>query len=208
MTRVLRAVAGLSLAGVVAGCSATPTEGAASPRPTAPSGATSSQVSGLPHSGAPAVSDPLPQSVLPPDPCQVFTRQQLVEALGENAPEGERDDIATGPWCSWQDHDTGAAVFVNFVTTTHEGLSNLYRNTKPVVKVWREIPSIGGFPAVAFQTDEGETTCSVNVGLADEYAVGVAAAPSREKKGQVDLCGLSERLAETLVNNLREGAGR
>ncbi|EHR63487.1 DUF3558 domain-containing protein [Saccharomonospora cyanea] len=208
MTRILRVVVGLSLAGVVAGCSAAPTEGVASPKPTAPSGATSTQASGLPHSGAPAVSNPLPQSVLPQDPCQAFTRQQIVEALGGDAPEGERDDIATGPWCSWQDPDTGAGVFVNFVTATHEGLSNLYRNTKPAVKVWREIPSIGGFPAVAFQTDAGETTCSVNVGLSDEYAVGVAVAPSRAKKGQVDACELSERLAETLVDNLREGAGR
>ncbi|EHK87353.1 DUF3558 domain-containing protein [Saccharomonospora azurea] len=210
MTRLIRVVAGLGLAGVVAaGCSTAPSEGSGSPE--SPQSAPLSEVEeqgeagSLPHSGAPAVTEPLPVSALPQDPCRTFTRDQLVEALGEDAPEGERDDIETGPWCSWQDSETGAAIFVNYAVTTREGLSGLYRNVKPVAAVWREIPSIGGFPAVAFQVTGEEVSCSVNVGLDDEYTVGVAVAPGRERGG--DACALSERLAETATANLREGVG-
>lgn len=207
MRRCLCAVVGLCLATVTAGCSAEPTEGVASETPTS-SGTAAVRANGLPHSGAPAVSTPLPESVLPRDPCRAFTRQQIVEALGADAPEGERDDIATGPWCSWQDSTTGAGIFVNFLTETREGLSTLYRNMRPVVKVWREIPSIGGFPAVAFQSTENQRACSVNVGLSDVYAVSVSVVPGRAKKDRVDLCELSGKLAQTLVDNLKERAGR
>lgn len=233
MMRILHAAAGLSLAGVLVGCSMVPTEDSAFPEPPAPNDAPSSatsrqphnstpaspgtaepnnapstQARELPHSGAPAVTNPLPISVLPKDPCRAFTRKQLVYFLGADAPRGKREDIATGPWCSWQDHDTGAGVFVNFITTTGQGLSNLYRKTKPYVKVWREIRSIGGFPAVAFQMTEKDTSCSVNVGLADEYTVSAAAAPSRAKKGKVDACKLAEHVAGFLVGNLKKKAGR
>ncbi|CAM3046373.1 DUF3558 domain-containing protein [Saccharomonospora xinjiangensis] len=211
MTRILSAVVGLCLAAVLAACAATPASNGAAPRGTLtkPDPASlSSKANALPHSGAPSVADPLPESALPSDPCQAFTRPQIVEALGEDAPEGERDDIATGPWCSWQDSATGAAVFVNYITATREGLSNLYRNTKPGAAVWREIASIGGFPAVAFKTHEDESSCSVTVGIADEYTVAVVLAPSRAKQGDVDACALSERMAGTLVDNLRARAGR
>ena len=62
----------------------------------------------MPHSGAPAVSDPLPESVLPEDPCDVFTREQIEYVLGDNAPEGKRDELPTGPTCIWRDAESGA----------------------------------------------------------------------------------------------------
>ena len=69
---------------LVAGCSAT-SDGTASPASQDPgvsqsvsSSSSESQSPGggqLPHSGAPVVSDPWPESVLPEDPCNAFTRE-------------------------------------------------------------------------------------------------------------------------------------
>src|SRR5690606_19789158 len=93
---------------LVAGCSGA-SDGVASPMPQNPgvsqsvsSSSSERQSPGggrLPHSGAPAVSDPLPESAIPEDPCDVFTREQIEYALGDDAPEGERDDFVTGPGC-------------------------------------------------------------------------------------------------------------
>ncbi|WP_282771457.1 DUF3558 family protein, partial [Saccharomonospora viridis] len=80
---------------LVAGCSAT-SDGTASPASQDPgvsqsvssSSSESQSPSGgqLPHSGAPAVSDPLPESAIPEDPCDAFTREQVEYALGDDAP--------------------------------------------------------------------------------------------------------------------------
>lgn len=208
MTGLLRVMASLGTIGLLtAGCSTASEAGNQAPpeTPSASQSATTGddKASTLPHSGAPAVNEPLPISALPPDPCQTFTRAQVKEALGEDAPQGERDDIETGPWCSWQDPDTGATISASFLVTTKQGLSSLYRNAKPIAKAWQEIPSVGGFPAVAFQLAENEVSCSVHIGLANEYSLGVTVAPARETQG--DACTFSQRLAEIAVANLREG---
>src|SRR5690606_15814986 len=102
---------------LVAGCSAT-SDGVASPASQDPgvsqsvsSSSSESQSPGggrLPHSGAPVVSDPLPESAIPEDPCDAFTREQVEYALGDNAPEGKREELPTGPTCIWQDAESGA----------------------------------------------------------------------------------------------------
>ncbi len=84
----------------VTGCSTTsdgtPTT-PSTPSSRIPSSAESSAPA-LPHSGAPKVNNPLPESALPENPCDAFTRDQVEAALGSDAPEGERDDdFATGP---------------------------------------------------------------------------------------------------------------
>ena len=71
-------------------------------RAASPSSSAQAGGSELPHSGAPAVADPLPESALPSDPCEVLTPQQVKEALGEGATEGERRDLdGLGPGCGW-----------------------------------------------------------------------------------------------------------
>ncbi|WP_277670336.1 DUF3558 family protein, partial [Saccharomonospora viridis] len=95
------AVVGVGLAVLaVAGCSegvdgdAAPTSESSVSESVGPT-STSAQGSGsgLPHSGAPAVADPLPESALPSDPCEVLTPQQVEEILGEGAAAGKRADL-------------------------------------------------------------------------------------------------------------------
>ena len=217
----MRRMAGAVLVGavvlLVAGCSAT-SDGTASPASQDPgvsqsvsSSPSESQSPGggrLPHSGAPAVSDPLPESAIPEDPCDAFTREQVEYALGDDAPEGERGDVATGPACAWQDTDSGAGFKAFFGTVGGEGLSSYYQNTQPESEEWEELPPIHGFPAVAFQITADGMNCQVVAGLADEYTVAVAANPSRAKIGELDPCDLAQEMAELLVENLKERAGR
>ena len=139
----------------------------------------------MPHSGAPAVSDPLPESAIPEDPCDAFTREQIEYALGDNAPEGKREELPTGPTCTWQDSESGAGFGAFYSTTLRQGLSAYYKNSKPQVEVWRELPPIGGFPAIAYQSDKEEVSCGVAIGFADDYVIEVPANPSRAKIGEL-----------------------
>ena len=162
----------------------------------------------MPHSGAPAVSDPLPESAVPEDPCDAFTREQVEYALGDNAPEGKREELPTGPTCTWQDTESGAGFGAFYSTTLRQGLSAYYKNTKPEVEVWRELPPIGGFPAIAYQLSKQGTSCGVAIGFADDYVIEVPVTPSRAKLGEVDPCDMAQEMAEVLVGNLKERAGR
>ena len=217
MTRVVS----LALVGAVvlsvAGCSGT-SDGVASPvspssdvsQPVSSSSSESQLPGGqLPHSGAPAVSDPLPESVLAIDPCEVLTRDQVEEMLGDDAPEGQRNDLKTGPSCDWQDPKSGAGFSVYLGTETRQGLSGYYQNTKPQAGIWREMPEFHGFPAVVSSADESPyTSCHMAVGLADEYTISVGVTLSRDRMGKGDKCEPVQKMAELLVENLKERAGR
>ncbi|GAA1241615.1 DUF3558 domain-containing protein [Prauserella halophila] len=217
MKRLAGAVAAGSVL-LVAGCSggsageAEPMPSSVAESPSTVSGSPSSAASGpgqdLPHSGAPAVSNPLPESVLSGDPCDALTLEQVEAALGEGASDGERQDQnATGPGCSWSNRDTGAGFTVGFSTVTREGLSAQYANTKPQMPVFREIDPIGGFPALQFKKGPDDTICTVAVGLADEYSMTVTGSSSYEaEQDGKDPCVAAERTAETVVENLKKKA--
>lgn len=207
MTRVVAALVAAAAALLVAGCSES-SPGRAAPMPSSSSNTASGlpSTSTLPHSGAPAVDDPLPKSVITGDPCAALTRRQVEEALGKNASAGERDDIETGPTCEWEDSTSGAGFIVFFGTVVGEGLSSYYQNTKPQSGTWRELSSLEGFPAVAFQSKGNDLTCEVAVGLADEYTVAVGSSPSHG--AEITACELSQKLAEVVVQNLKQKAGR
>lgn len=194
----------------VTGCSTTsdgtPTT-PSTPSSRVPSSAESSAPA-LPHSGAPKVNNPLPESALPENPCDAFTRDQVEAALGSDAPEGERDDdFATGPMCDWTDSASATIITVFFSTKTGEGLSAVYANTKPQTDFWETLPPIHGFPAVMTSFEEAsEASCHVFVGLADHYTVSASVANPR--KPHATNCDSAERLADMLVGNLLQRAGR
>ncbi|HWD83971.1 MAG TPA: hypothetical protein VG497_33950, partial [Kribbella sp.] len=81
---------------VVAGCSGSP-EAAPTSTPPVSSSATAA---GLPHSGAPKVEHPLPESALSGQPCQeALASDQLTQIFGME-PQGKPDDTAgLGPSC-------------------------------------------------------------------------------------------------------------
>ncbi|EHR48598.1 Protein of unknown function (DUF3558) [Saccharomonospora marina XMU15] len=209
MRRVVVVLAAGCLLGVV-GCAAG-TGGTAAPvsgSSATESAGSSVGGSGLPHSGAPAVADPLPESALAGDPCDAMTRQQTVEALGSGASDGRHGENAAGSFCQWSDPVTGGGFLLGFSTKTREGLSAYYANTKPQRPVFRDAGPIGGFPAVEYKRSEDSIDCAVAVGLADEYALDIVVTLSRRNMGKVDSCEPAKRLASVAVGNLKERAGK
>ncbi len=167
--------------------------------------------SGLPHSGAPAVTNPLPESVLSGHPCEVLTPQQLRDILGEGVSGGKRKDRDDfGPGCDWSNPEVlGGGLRIGFSVVSRDGLSAQYANTKPQVQFFRELPSVGGFPAVSYKDDEDDRFCTVAVGLANEYSVVTTVSLSFEKQESgVDSCVPAEQVAEMVVGNLKAKAGR
>ncbi|MFI5612520.1 DUF3558 domain-containing protein [Amycolatopsis sp. NPDC051903] len=186
---------------VVSGCS----DGSAATPASAPQ---SPAAAALPHSGAPKVEHPLPASVLSGDPCHdALTSDQLKQILG-TAPTGKRDDSSgIGPACDW---NAAALVSVSYATKTHQGLTSVYANTRPKARVWKELPPIQGFPAVAHSTYSDDTPndfCQVSVGVSDELSFDASLVLSAGKVGKADPCDLAARVADMVVTNLRQKAG-
>ncbi|QBQ61853.1 DUF3558 domain-containing protein [Saccharomonospora xinjiangensis] len=197
---------------VVVGCSnvsggeAAPNPGSSAVRPSS----SAAGVSGLPHSGAPVVVDPLPESVLADHPCEVLTPEQVRKVLGAGASEGERRDLGSvGPGCDWGNKESLGGFRVGFSVVSRQGLSAQYANTKPQKAVFRELDSVVGFPAVAYKDSEDEIVCTVAVGIANEYSVvtTVTLGFERESDG-TDSCVAAETVSELVVNNLKAKAGR
>ncbi|MBN9741066.1 DUF3558 domain-containing protein [Amycolatopsis sp. A1MSW2902] len=205
LTTVLGAAAVVSVA---AGCSG----GSATPPPASSPAASSSTATGLPHSGAPKVEHPLPESVLSGQPCQdALTSDQLTQIFGMVL-QGKPDTLSgIGAECRWSNVDSGSGLTIYYGTQTHQGLSAVYRGTKPQSKVWRVLPPVQGFPAVAHSTfDSGTDTgfCQVSVGISDESTVDASLTPSDAKRaGGADPCELSARVADMVVSNLKRKAG-
>lgn len=210
--RALAAVCATAVTLVVTACSG---GGQAAPPPdgtgqsgNAPAGGEPPRTA-LPHSGAPKVASPLPASVFGGGPCTALDPRQVTMALGTDV-AGRPDQNKTGPMCEWVNQETGAEVSVGFITETHQGLSGPYQNTKPQSVVWRELPPIQGFPAVAHVTPAGgppDEFCAVSVGIVDDLSFDVSAFLSWDKKGKVDPCDAVARLAGLVVTTLRQKAG-
>ena len=164
----------------------------------------------LPHSGAPKVEHPLPASVLSGAPCATaLTSQQLTTILGI-APTGKPGSDAVGTTCNWDNSDKNSHVTVSYDTLDHAGLSSVYENTKPQAIVWKPLPAIQGFPAVAHVTTSGGDPsyfCQVTIGIADDLAVDVSIGLGPAKKGKVDPCQVTAVAADMVVTNLRQKAG-
>jgi hypothetical protein len=185
--------------------------GSTSPSPTpATTDSGSPSSTALPHSGAPKVEHPLPASVLSGDPCATaLTKQQLTTILGI-APTGKPDSDAVGTTCNWDNGDKNSHVTVSYDTLDHAGLTSVYENTKPQAIVWKPLPAIQGFPAVAHVTTSGGDPsyfCQVTIGIADDLAVDVSIGLGPAKKGKVDPCQVTAQVADMVVTNLRQKAG-
>ncbi|MER6764434.1 MULTISPECIES: DUF3558 domain-containing protein [Amycolatopsis] len=199
-------IAAIGFAALATACSRGP-----EPAPTSAAHPASSASSALPHSGAPKVEHPLPASVLAGDPCQTALTEAQVGRIITTAPPGKpRTAARLGPTCDWHNIDSGAAVRVGYVTEDHQGLSAVYQNSQPKVKVWRPLPPIQGLPAVAFSDFEGiglNSTCQVSFGTSDDLSVDVTITLGESKIGKVDPCGVAAQAAEIVATNLRQRAG-
>ena len=209
MRRCVVALSVVAVAVVGAGCSGDSRPAPAAGESTGGLAAAESTGEALPHSGAPKVANPLPASVLDGGPCAALDAGQIARALGA-AVAGRPVQEPTGPSCDWSNHETGGMIGVGFVTETHQGLSGPYGNTKPKAVVWRELPPVQGFPAVAHVTPSGgppDVFCAVSVGIADDLSFDAAGFVSRERRGKVDPCDAVSQLADLVVTTLRRKAG-
>jgi hypothetical protein len=170
---------------------------------------TSSVPPSVPFGGAPAVSNPLPATVLDGDPCtEALTPDQVETAIGVRVP-GEREDLPQiGPACAWTNHATSGAVSVSYDLNTHTGLSSVYANTQPKSAIWRPLPPVQGFPAVAAAGVIGNQPpldfCQASIGLADTYTVDISLHLGDSKRGHVDPCGPPlRRICDLVITTLR-----
>jgi hypothetical protein len=97
-------------------------------------------------------------------------------------------------------------VIVGFVTEDHNGLSGVYENTKPKSPVWRPLPDIQGFPAVA-HSDNTDHDCAVTVGLADDVSIDINGFLGDSKRGKADSCDATAQMAGLVVTTLKKRAG-
>ncbi|MFD2415390.1 DUF3558 domain-containing protein [Amycolatopsis pigmentata] len=191
---------------VLAGCSSDPGAGG-SPSSTPPASPTADSTP--PYAGAPKVATPLPVSLLSGDPCTTALTTDQTKTIFGQVEQGKRSDNgALGPTCEWSNLDTGAGLSVLY-DSTHDGLSSVYRGTKPRAIVWRET-SVQGFPAAVHLTDQGgskDAFCAVTVGTADSASVDVGLTLSRAKVGKSDPCTVDLQIADMVIGNLQHKAG-
>ena len=95
-----------------------------------------------------------------------------------------------------------------FTPLIDRSLSAAYANAKPRSAIFREVGPVDRFPAVAYKDSEDDRMCTVVVGLADDYAISATVSLSFEKEDAgIDSCGPAERIAATVVGNLKDRAG-
>ncbi|OLT48018.1 hypothetical protein BJF85_14205 [Saccharomonospora sp. CUA-673] len=162
----------------------------------------------LPHSGAPAVSNPLPESVLSGDPCiDPLTDEQATELLGDGVQTAPDNLDALGPGCRWSNLDTGASFSLSYDTVTRQGLSSAYANAQSQRAVFNEIGQIEGFPAVEYKNAEDDVMCTTVLGLADEYGLvlSLTVGDRGEEQGD-DPCEGGRIVMGQVVTNLKAKA--
>ncbi|WP_328610483.1 DUF3558 domain-containing protein [Amycolatopsis sp. NBC_00345] len=200
---------------IAAGLLATACTGKTPDGGSSPSATTSpptSAAGGLPYAGAPKVPNPLPVSVLSGNPCaDALTAAQIDTLLGSPVQTKQGETSGVGPDCGWSNLDKGSQIGVGYDTTTHTGLSGNYQNTQPKSAVWKPLPDIQGFPAVAHAGNKGQPAlkdfCAVSVGLADDTSIDVSVSLGRAKIGSVDPCDVAGQAADAVVTTLKAKAG-
>jgi hypothetical protein len=206
-TTTVSVLAALTL--LTTACSGHTTVGKASPSNTS---SASTSTSTLPFGGAPKVANPLPASVLSGNPCtDALTPAQVDTAMGSPTVSESDSTPGVGPSCNWHNHRTLGALSVGYDTGTHTGLSGSYQNTQPRVALWKVLPPIQGFPAVASAGSKGMPApndfCLVSVGIADDLVVDVGGSLGTTGTGKVDPCDVTVQAANLVITTLRQKAG-
>ncbi|WUL65490.1 DUF3558 domain-containing protein [Amycolatopsis sp. NBC_00345] len=194
---------------LVAGCSGSDTPGVPSPASQAPSSSAPPASQTPPYAGAPKVASPLPSTVLSGSACDALTPDQVKVNIGMTV-AGEPDHLpGIGQKCTWANPQSGGQIAVFYVTEPKTGLSGNYANTRPQMAVWKELPLIQGFPAVAY-SDNGKPNpsyCAVSVGITDTLSIDVHVDLSDQKAGKIDACTIAPETANDVVTTLKQKAG-
>ncbi|MDV6012563.1 DUF3558 domain-containing protein [Haloechinothrix sp. LS1_15] len=164
----------------------------------------------LPHSGAPAVDEPIDTTRFEDDPCLALDDELLAEAGYEyeeaEARITEHDDSV----CDW-DMGLGYGHFrVAYTLNNKEGLSGIYEDH--ALNEWalfNEVDETDGYPTLiadpADARDRG--SCNAIVGVRDDLAmwVTVTAGPGSNApfRGEGEACEAAYELAELAVETMK-----
>ncbi|GAA4539784.1 DUF3558 domain-containing protein [Amycolatopsis samaneae] len=175
-----------------------------------PSGA----IDDVPGPGVPKVAAPIDFTNYLTKPCESLHSNQVDELLGENATPKPDLKAGAGPTCVWRKGSSQAAVTVNFLTlvpigaTKPMGLTGYYNNREKDFKFFEVLPSIDGYPAIAYGVkDERKTegVCTVATGTSDRYAFNVAINLSPGNIATKDPCEYAKKVAGEVLANIKGG---
>ncbi|GGP44981.1 DUF3558 domain-containing protein [Saccharothrix coeruleofusca] len=167
---------------------------------------TSPTTTGAPTQTTAAGKSAFPEPELDPKrfadrPCDLLKPAQLAE-LGEfDAPEP--DNGAIGPSCGWGAKDVLKGTRYD-ITIYDDGstIDTIIESVEgsPVVKE----TEISGYPAVSYDITDGKGTCSTAVGTSSVSAILVQVLNENEESSEwKDSCGASEKVAATVIGNLK-----
>ncbi|MEU4802809.1 DUF3558 domain-containing protein [Actinosynnema sp. NPDC023587] len=198
MIRTFRAVLVAGVA-VTALAACTSTTGTPTRAPDATTGAGATTSSGKPAGGGSGLDI---QEYLT-SPCTILTQaqQSALTTFREAKPELTGSQ---GPSCTYQGKDVLANSTFE-ITFLVEGTSieDLISNTKAGFATARET-TIAGRPAISYDSADGKRNCSTAFGTSDEEAVLVQGNIGKNDKLNDDnACGTTERVATTIVGNLK-----
>ncbi|SNR48693.1 Protein of unknown function [Haloechinothrix alba] len=166
------------------------------------------QSADLPHSGAPAVGDPIKDtSEFEDDICSVLPEDHW-DRLPADISGGESEvDHDIGPTCRWET-ETGNEQFTTaLLTTDGEGLSSSYANAQDDgAELFMELDPISGHPAIAvdLNDDREDGYCNVAVELRDvlSFYVGLSTFVP-ESSFYNDPCGAAHEIAAMAVETMK-----
>lgn len=201
--------AGLASAMLLAGCSGESTGGTGEPTTgqTVPS---SPANSGLPHSGAPKVAEPIDAAAFESDACAILTQQQL-KSVGMTLDDTESDpDFAAGPTCDWFLSPVRAgSIHGALLTANPEGLSLTYAKNDAGEWGLFKPTSIAGYPAVIVSRadDRKDGHCNLDIGIRDDLVFSIDVSASfDESPNRKDPCGAAKKLAPLAIETMKGGS--
>lgn len=154
----------IAVAIVVGGCGA--------PQETSPQG----QGAELPHSGAPAIANPLDLGEFGSAPCKILSPEELASIKIKVTNRSANMD-RPGPMCTYERDDALLwGLSVTFLTSESEGLSRSYEGEKvDPAAYFEEVPSVSGYPGVltGLIDDRAEGNCGLLIGIRDDLVVQV-----------------------------------
>lgn len=202
---------GVAIVGL-AGCTSpqigAPVESSSRPETSAPTEKptkSSDPVSDLPSHGAPKVESPLETAKFQPNPCAIFTEDQLRE-YGVGAGKLATDPL--GKICTWKSSESGS-FDLGWDVKTGRGLSGVYHQKQVgKYKFFEPLPDIEGLPAVALGVADTRRAgvCSISVGVSDTVSFLVSLAQSAAKQGTRSPCDVAATIAADAVKNMKAGA--
>nr|WP_246361338.1 DUF3558 domain-containing protein [Haloechinothrix aidingensis] len=196
---------------LVTGCSDS-TTGTTDPAGQGDAGNGQEQQNRLPHSGAPAVEDPVEDTrEYEADPCTILPDDKLDDVGFPIEDSSEDLEASVGPRCTYHVEGVLAGTLgVSLAKAESGGLSHIYSlNEDGILELFEEVDDIHGHPAViAAERDQRENgECDIYIGLRDDAGLDVQVTfSSAEHSEHHDApCDAAYRLAELGIETLQAG---